>query len=655
MAYSDFKSYIQDNYKEVLKSQIFKFVNENHDAHGFHSINVLSLCEQKVDNVEVKTMLCHDDIGPYITMDIHCAADIVMMGLGKSEYEASRKTRWFTVYVRAILKNGLHDFTPQYVEEYGPGKFEIEGALDEYLVPYISTSMLEEEAQDLYDFYCKDAIFKEGWMLPIDDILTNMGIEYFEADLPDNEFGRMYFREAEEEVHVSYMLTPKHKYEGKEKRKLNPGTMLINPKKCFMGDFGWGLNTIAHELVHWDKHQKFFEVLALLNDDEVKLSCEVMPELSSSNLDGVKKAVWWAEWQANALASRICMPRDVFCGLLEQCYEEELRTPHKCSTGEILERALVRVANCFSVSDYAAKVRALQLGYKQAEGTLLYRDAVFQQCYWFNSDALGDNETFRINYAGYKAIYDSDEEFRKLIDSGRFVFTGALVCINDPLYVINDSDELNYYGYILTDYATEHVDECCLKFKKQYNFDDSADDFYSLCYLCKHVDASTYTESKTIVYEDNQDVLEQEKELKAIDDAGEEIMNILGNLPSSPQGTLDAHIKRLKKEDGTKLTNEELQFRTGISERTIREYRKLGSTMDRYYVYALCIGLHLHPLFSDDLIRKAFGGYTYDKEGFFASALLHNHFGESLKLINRKLKKQGYKTWGVDEKILDPE
>ena len=242
-----------------------------------------------------------------------------------------------------------------------------------------------------------------------------------------------------------------------------------------------------------------------------------------------------------------------------------------------------------------------------------------------------------------------------MIDSGRFVFTGALVCINDPLYVINDSDELNYYGYILTDYATEHVDECCLKFKKQYNFDDSADDFYSLCYLCKHVDASTYTESKTIVYEDNQDVLEQEKELKAIDDAGEEIMNILGNLPSSPQGTLDAHIKRLKKEDGTKLTNEELQFRTGISERTIREYRKLGSTMDRYYVYALCIGLHLHPLFSDDLIRKAFGGYTYDKEGFFASALLHNHFGESLKLINRKLKKQGYKTWGVDEKILDPE
>lgn len=44
--------------------------------------------------------------------------------------------------------------------------------------------------------------------------------------------------------------------------------------------------------------------------------------------------------------------------------------------------------------------------------------------------------------------------------------------------------------------------------------------------------------------------------------------------------------------------------------------------MDRRYLYGLCIGLHLHPMFSDDLVRKAFGGYTYDKEGYFAQCPL---------------------------------
>lgn len=95
-----------------------------------------------------------------------------------------------------------------------------------------------------------------------------------------------------------------------------------------MEDMGTALNTMAHEIIHWDKHQKFFEILSLLNTDEVMLSCEVMPEVSPANLEGLKKAYWWAEWQANALASRICMPRKIFCGLLDQCFQEEMEKPH---------------------------------------------------------------------------------------------------------------------------------------------------------------------------------------------------------------------------------------------------------------------------------------------------------------------------------------
>ena len=651
MAYKDFKSYIQAHYAENICAEISKFVNKHHDAHGFHSFNAFSLCEQGVENIQIKAMHCHDDIGPRITMDIHCTADIVMYSLGSRKTVADRRTKWFTVYAKAVLRQGLHDFSTTWAGEYVPTEFDMEDALDEYLVPYISADQLEDEAEDFYNFYCDKAIYHDGWALPVEYIFMEMGIQYYNAELPQNEFGRVYFREKEETVFEEYPDLTGRSVRVPVKKSIQPGTMLISDRRTFMGDFGTWVNTVAHELVHWDKHQKFFEIIALLNADEVKLSCEVMPEASPQNLVGVKKAYWWAEWQANSLANRICMPRQLFCMLLEQCFDEALQKPHR-STGEAFEDALVRVGQCFGVSDYAAKVRALQLGYKQAEATVVYRDAVFQPCYWFDASALGDHETFRINYAGYRNVYETNPTFRKKMDDGEYVYTGAVVAINDPLYVSKSTDEFNYYGYELTDYALEHAHECCLKFKRTYKTVDNTDDFYSLCYLCKNVDASSFVESKTIEIEDNQDIEEQAKQLRLLQAEGERVISILERLPNSFHLTLDYLISRAKKEDGKKMTNLELEFRTGISERMIRAYRKGEENITPANAYALCIALHLHPILSRDLIHKAHADFPISKEGSFCEYLINNHFNESLLLINQKLDSQGYHLWGNPENLV---
>ena len=89
--YPDLKSYLQANYIELFTSEIQKFVDGNYDGNGFHSINVLSLLKHKIENVEVKALTCHDDIGPRVKMDVGLSADIVDMGLGTKEYEADRK------------------------------------------------------------------------------------------------------------------------------------------------------------------------------------------------------------------------------------------------------------------------------------------------------------------------------------------------------------------------------------------------------------------------------------------------------------------------------------------------------------------------------------------------------------------------------------
>ena len=116
--YPDLKSYIQANYEELLISEVQKFVNKSYDGNGFHSINVLSLCKNVIDNLIVETLSCHDDIGPRIKVDIIVSADIVELGLGTKRYEVDRRTRWFIIHIQANILDGLEDIIVLGIEEF---------------------------------------------------------------------------------------------------------------------------------------------------------------------------------------------------------------------------------------------------------------------------------------------------------------------------------------------------------------------------------------------------------------------------------------------------------------------------------------------------------------------------------------------------------
>ena len=137
-------------------------------------------------------------------------------------------------------------------------------------------------------------------------------------------------------------------------------------------------------------------------------------------------------------------------------------------------------------------------------------------------------------------------------------------------------------------------------------------------------------------------------ELKKLREEGIRIMKILRDLPMSFSGTLDAHMNRLKKEDGKKMTNLELSLRTGLSDRYIQDLRKEEKNVSYETVCAICIGLHLHPKFSNDLIRKSRNDYPLNEEGYFGQFLIEHHYMETLDLCNEKLMEMGYKTWGKE-------
>ena len=445
MAYKDFKSYIQDKYYDLLTAAIKEYVDNHHDGIGFHDFNVLSLLKQKIENVEVKSLVCHEaGIGDLLRIEARTAADIVEMSLGTKEIEAGRKTRWFIVHLTAELNQGLHDVKVQKTEENYFGSFDLEGALDAYLVPYIRTADLEDLADEFFDKYCDDALF-DRWVFPYSHVMRKMHIQAVESTLPDNVFGRTYFKPTR--IKYWYKYWPMHPEPEEIEEEVPAGTIVINKEHFFLGNYGSAINTMAHELVHWEFHRRFFEILALLDENANQLSCEVTPEIPSEEMTGVEKAIWWAEWQANNLAPRIVMPRQIFLDVLAQCYDENFTPVYY--RGQYLEEALEKTAEMFGVSRYEAKVRAIQLGIMEAEGTMLYSERFYVYPISFHRWSLSKNQTFAIDRKSYEKLLNTNGEFAELIQQGLFIYAECFVVINDPLYV-KESDTPHMEGEIVS-------------------------------------------------------------------------------------------------------------------------------------------------------------------------------------------------------------
>lgn len=601
--YPDLKSYLQANYLDVLKGAIQEFVDKSYDGSGFHSINVLSLCRHEIENPVVKALTCHDDIGPRVRMDVGVEADIVQLGIGTKRYESDRKKRWFTVFLRGNLIDGLKDVKVLDTQEYHNGEFQKDNALDQFLVPYIYSTSLEENADDFTDFYCSGAEY-DGYKLPIDYILDEFEIKCYLADLPDACFGRMYFRKATVTV---YEPDPETGDLRPITREIEPGTMLISQQRYFLGNDGTQLLTIAHEIIHWHLHQKYFKLLALLDDETDMMSCEVEPSRYDESMTVAQRAHWYAEWQANALAIRIAMP----IALLREAFAEISATEDKGQfPGDIVENALRRIAKMFDVPVFAAKQRARQVGIEAADGAFVYVDGKWHEPFVFENGNLGPKQTYVIDRASYEKLYRNNADFAALIDSGKYVYLGYVVCINDPKYIVAD-----FSGRVarlkLSDYARKNADECCLKFdfcSTSYlrEMQDKYE-FYGESYLSKEVKADYYVEhtydkdfnDKCVQTADQ--IAEAVAAYNAAQDKEKKVRKEMASKGCDTfADSLKYHMTRKK------VKVEELAERSGLSDTTIKKYRAGAIPYPPIEnVMAVCIGLNLHKPYCIDLLGTA--------------------------------------------------
>ena len=626
--YDTFAAYLEDVYYNQIFSKIKSYLFNNKGRLDLSTSVVPDPSYVELSDFKIMGVNFHESDTDRIECKVTVRAEIEISGRGRRDYESDSTECWISIPLSATLRNGLQQVSIGYASEYSRELFRAEDALTKYLVPYIYAKDLDKHAERFLEKYCPRAL-EEPMPLPIKEIVENMGLTVYHAPLPDGIFGRTYFNDANVEVFTNKTCSET------EDRTICPGTILVNPDVVFMRNIGSTNNTVIHECVHWDKHYKFFELQKLLNPDIQAISCAVVEDYKKKSNE-LEDELSWMEWQANALAPKILIPAKTgkaklseILNRLHRAYRGRLRD------GYVMELAISEFADFFKVSTTAAKIRAVELGFEQAAGVFNFVDGKNYPPFSFKKGSLKKGQTFVIDRNNVIIQSLLNPDLSEDIAARRFIHAGGLLVINDPQYVsiVEDSEPT------LTEYALEHVDECCLVFDRTTRVSSHYDDsFYRICFLCRDADSKSFVEAKFNPKEGkNEDVQKRAREMAAIAAEAKRVSDILAEVPSSFCGTLDYHIKRRG------YTNEKMEERTGISSRMIQDYRnKKDAKPTLQSVLALCIGLNLHPSFSYDLIAKAGHNIMIASEEFLIYRyLIDNHHMENIFMWNAKLQDAG--------------
>ncbi|NCB55475.1 MAG: ImmA/IrrE family metallo-endopeptidase, partial [Epsilonproteobacteria bacterium] len=355
------------------------------------------------------------------------------------------------------------------------------------------------------------------------------------------------------------------------------GTIFIDPNTNFLRCVGCGNNTLAHEAFHWWRHRIYATVRGILRkENHISYRCPTAPSRIHTTR-ATPSDTDWMEIQANAIAPKILMPRTQTETKVKQLvaffgYNEGT------SDYDTMRRIIDELADFYSVSKQAAKIRMIELGYPEAAEVYNYDvDCFYTSHEITEADAFHEAQT--------------NEDFKALIDMELFHFAEGYFVINTDKYAIQgESGE-----YRLTDYARENLADCALNFRY---------DALDLVFALNRESGVMYKQSRTprpvtiFTPEYNEELVSKALDevpaaLKSFDDA-----KALGN--ETVAQILARYMKQKKWNSST------FQTRTGLKS---GHYSKTNTNPNRVYelpiLVSICVGLDLPHGVSREILEKA--------------------------------------------------
>ncbi|EYE87384.1 hypothetical protein Q428_13660 [Fervidicella metallireducens AeB] len=460
---ASFKDFIESMFYNQIFKGLSNYVEDNPDKLECSTYHVKSPDEAELYDFRINAVDIIDSPENLIIFDLIVSAELKIAETVRRNRRTGEAEQWFIISCEAELEDGIKKFNVINISIYDNNRSNIKFRSSENLIPIIKKEQLDYIAEIFLKKYYPEALEKPMKVLP-KVIVERMGLELINLNITKTStaFGQIVFDDCE----IEYFDTEKKVY---AKRFVKKGTIVVDPKNYFMRNLGSVNNTIIHECVHWEYHRKYFDFIKLYNKYEQHIICNVN--------ESSKPIQAWSpyeimEWQANVLAPRILMPAKQTKEKIEELIEKNKKLLPNGKILDIYESVIYELADFFGVSKLAAKIRMLDLGYYEAEGVYIFIDNHYVTSYISEQKALKRKQTYTIGIQDALFLYATDLNFKKTIELGNYIYVDNHFCINDSKYINLDETGVPK----LTDYAREHMEECCLIFE----FDIKNNDKYGL-------------------------------------------------------------------------------------------------------------------------------------------------------------------------------
>lgn len=230
--------------------------------------------------------------------------------------------------------------------------------LSSNLVPIIKKDKFDDVATEFLKKYCPEALIMPI-PIPIEAIAQDkmkLTVEHVNITEDLSIYGQIFFTDGIAEVYIKNS-------DEYIRQKVKKGTVFIDEDVFFMRNIGCLRNTLTHECVHWFKHRPYHELQTLLGS-EMAVACKCPTEEKAERFNREWTDGDWMEWQANGIAPKILMPRDMFCVKADEFFagSGNLRTIGDRES-LINEWVALMLAEFFNVSKQSAAIRLKETGY----------------------------------------------------------------------------------------------------------------------------------------------------------------------------------------------------------------------------------------------------------------------------------------------------
>lgn len=468
-----FTKLLNEKFLDKLCEVSSAYIEEHRDGLDIKLHKVRKIGEIEIIETRIKKVYVNDLPKTKVAFDVILEVELVIKEADYHYDESDTCNLWIRVPCEGDLLIHVSDWeineegVEQYFKKNLPGS-----CLSDSLVPYISSCQLEKIATEFLKEYYPSALSetKNGIPIHVDPtvLAKNLGLTIERKVIKDDSvFGQIYFEDAETDV--SDLLE-------KGTTFIKAKTIVVNPRRFFLSNYGSENNTIIHECVHWVKHRKAFLLEKLFDSKVSRITCEAVDKAERQK---TQKELQIMEWQANQLAPRIQMPIKPFRKRARNYIATLQLLNHAKYEFEVMEEVIDSLAQEFKVSRQSAKIRLVQLGFHQAIGTYTYIDGHYVRPHCFKYGFIGPSQTFSIS--AQKAAYEriTNSELFRLTENGDYLFVENHFVYNAPLYVKNSGKG----GQLeLTDYALDHMDECCLVFDLKIK-NIINEDYQTVCFL----------------------------------------------------------------------------------------------------------------------------------------------------------------------------